>query len=334
MGFKYEVRKKYYFVDGHEKDDTKRYRKKFCKEMLELEKRQYRWIQISEDQAKEYEEKYGLIRACGEPYLDATTNTRMVEYHIDACEKFHELMEDSEFGGNLSKNFEEGTKPVIVLGHDECIFKQNQFTSKSWTSDTGKRTILPKDEGAGVMISAFQCREYGFGFELSAEEIEKVNRKQRGELYVDEEAAMLKNGKKNKPDLESSPFVVESEYGAQAKGYWCYEHFVLQCEDVADCLAMLYLEVEFHFLVDHSCGHNCQRINGLNASQMNKGFRGEQRVMHTSKINAEDGYLGPFWRQLQVRDMQSFVFSKQDQGPFWMSAKDRYERLLYSVFRL
>ena len=68
-----------------------------------------------------------MIRACGEPYLDATTNTRMVEYHIDACEKFHELMEDSEFGGNLSKNFEEGTKSVIVLGHDECIFKQNQF---------------------------------------------------------------------------------------------------------------------------------------------------------------------------------------------------------------
>ena len=90
MGFKYKVRKKYYFVDGHEKDDTKRYRKKFCKEMLELEKRQYWWIQISEEQAKEFEEKYGLIRACGKPYLNTATNERMVEYHIDACKKIHE----------------------------------------------------------------------------------------------------------------------------------------------------------------------------------------------------------------------------------------------------
>ena len=53
--------------------------------MLELEKRQYRWIQISDDQAKEYEEKYGLISACGKPNLETTTNKRMVEYHIDAC---------------------------------------------------------------------------------------------------------------------------------------------------------------------------------------------------------------------------------------------------------
>lgn len=123
LGFKYEVRKKYYFVDGHEKEDTKRYHKKFVKKMLELEKRMYRWIQISEKDADEYEKKYKLIKACGRSYTDASTNQTMYEFHVDACEKFHELMEDNAFGGNLQFDFDHNTKPVIVLGHDECIFK-------------------------------------------------------------------------------------------------------------------------------------------------------------------------------------------------------------------
>ena len=38
LGFRYQARKKYYFVDGHETKDTKQYRKSYVKEMLELEK--------------------------------------------------------------------------------------------------------------------------------------------------------------------------------------------------------------------------------------------------------------------------------------------------------
>ena len=127
-----------------------------------------------------------------------------------------------------------------MLGHDECIFKQFQVTNKGWVSDEGVREILPKDEGLGVMISAFQSWEFGFGMTLTPEQLQRVNAKRLGEKYLDEEAAMLKRGTVQKQPLTSSLFYIEFEYGYQKEGYWTYEHFVLQCEDVADCLEVLY----------------------------------------------------------------------------------------------
>jgi hypothetical protein len=46
LGFKYEVRKRCYYVDWHEKPETKVYRKKFAKRYFEDEKLMHRWIQI------------------------------------------------------------------------------------------------------------------------------------------------------------------------------------------------------------------------------------------------------------------------------------------------
>jgi len=56
---------------------------------------------------------------------------------------------------------------------------------------------------------------------------------------------MLQNqkGEKQKTALTSSPFVLEFEYGANAEGYWVYEHMVLQLEDCVDCLKVLYPEI-------------------------------------------------------------------------------------------
>ena len=105
-----------------------------------------------------------------------------------------------------------------------------------------------------------------------------------------------------------------------------YKHFVLQCEDVADCLQVLYPEIEFRFLVDHSCGHDQQRDDGLNAGKMNKYFGGKQPKMHSSMITEEDGFLGPFTQQLKVGDEQSFTFGPEDSGPFWMSGTERENR--------
>ena len=44
---------------------------------------------------------------------------------------------------------------VMIVGQDEAaIFKQLLLNSKMWTGPIGKRPlVLPKDEGAGVMIS-------------------------------------------------------------------------------------------------------------------------------------------------------------------------------------
>ena len=66
-----------------------------------------------------------------------------------------------------------GTRPFIALGHNKRIFKQYEFTNKWWVGDNKTRPILPKDKGAGIMISVFQCWEFGFGYPLSEEQLEK-----------------------------------------------------------------------------------------------------------------------------------------------------------------
>ena len=67
------------------------------------------------------------------------------------------------FGAHLSVR--RGVKKPIVMciGQDEAFYKQFLFLlSKMWTGPKGERSLLPKDEGAGVMISSsFIDIEYG-----------------------------------------------------------------------------------------------------------------------------------------------------------------------------
>ena len=143
-------------------------------------------------------------------------------------------------------------------------------------SDDGTRKILQKDKGIGVMVSAIQSRVFGFGQPLTKDEMLKVNEKRNIKKYVDGEAAILKRGSADKQPLTLSPFYVGFGYGAQSKGYLTYNHFVLQCKDVFHCLSVLYPNHEFHMCVDHSCGHNRQQEDVLNATNMNKYFGGKQ----------------------------------------------------------
>ena len=72
---------------------------------------------MTEDDSIKYENKFGLVRSCGKQYIDTTTSQKIFEYHVEVCQKFHELMEINKHGGNLRINFPKGKKPVIVLGH-------------------------------------------------------------------------------------------------------------------------------------------------------------------------------------------------------------------------
>ena len=61
------------------------------------------------------------------------------------------------------------------FGHDESIFKQFTFSLKSWIGLNGESVIMPKDDGMGIMISAFQSQEFGFGLKnLSEEQLKTV----------------------------------------------------------------------------------------------------------------------------------------------------------------
>jgi hypothetical protein len=249
----------------------------------------------------------------------------MVELHVDSHPSFHEKMNATTiFGGNLSVRMPPNTKPLIGFGQDECIFKQYLFTSKAWTTRDGQRPLIPKDEGLGVMLSAFVSREFGFGMKLSVEDLRQVNEYREGKHYSDRLAATEKRGTSQKKPLKSSPFVVEFEYGINTEGYWTYDHMVLQMEDCADVVTVLYPEYDYIFLFDHSCGHDRKRPDGLCSNSVRKEYGGKQPKMRETKIESNE-YLGPFRHELtvQVGTIQRMHFVASDIGPYWLTTEER-----------
>ena len=102
-----------------------------------------------------------------------------------------------------------------------------------------EQALIPKDDGLGVLFSAFVSREFGYGMELTSEQLQRVNAKRLGQKYKDETAAKKKQGNALKQPLTISPFVLEFEYGASAEGYWSYDSMVLQLEDCANVVKTL-----------------------------------------------------------------------------------------------
>jgi len=157
----------------------------------------FRWVQITLEQTKELEEQGEIVKGSGYHYIDPLTNSNMVEFHVDMSEALLKLGDVGEFGGNLSVRFPAGCKPLIVFGHDESIFKQFFISKKAWTGPNGESNIVPKDDGLGVMISAFQSREFGFVMPLTSDQLEEVNIMRRDQKYKDEKAAMEAGGLKD-----------------------------------------------------------------------------------------------------------------------------------------
>lgn len=330
LGFKYEVRKKCYYVDTHEKPDNKRYRKRYAREYRELELRMFRWVQISHQdflylqQTNKFKE-HELV-AKGYEYA-CPDGRRIIEFHVDDHPMFQENLSHTQFGGSLSVRNPKPNRPLIAFGQDECIFKQYIFTTKVWSAPDGTKGLVPKDEGLGVMISAFVSREFGFLFELTEEQFMQVNLFRRGEsncVYRDSEAATKKLGTDRKADLVKSPFLVEFEYGANGDGYWTYESMVLQVEDCIDVVQALYPQFDFLFQFDHSCGHDRKRPDGLNALSVRKGFSDNQPRMRATRIDDEHN-IGSYNTTVSIGEQYSLVWGdgEDEAGPCWMTAEER-----------
>jgi hypothetical protein len=327
LGFKYEQRRKCYYVDGHEKPETKAYRKKFVRRYFEYERMMHRWIQMELIDKLKLEEEEGIELAHGYQYVDPKTKVMMVEFHVDDHHSFQDKMNSTtRFGGNPSIQKPIDKKNIICFGQDEAIMKQYCFTTKAWTAPSGQKAIVPKDEGVGVMISAFVSREFGFGMDLTEEQLQKVNQRRQGKKYSDEAAAKETRGKAEKQPLTSSPFVIEFEYGANNQGYWKYDHMILQFEDCIDVVTTLWPEFDYVFLFDHSCGHDRQRPDGLTTTGLNKGFGGAQPKMRVSTIADNDvNNIGIYATELTLKlgDVQCMQFLPSDVGPCWMSEEKR-----------
>jgi hypothetical protein len=333
LGFTYSPSRKSYYVDSHEKPENILYRSQFIERYHKLEQRTHRWIHIPLAIYEKMVTEGELVRECG--FQFEKEGDTYVELHVDDHPKFQADCEHLPFGGHLSVRKGVHEKPLIIFGQDECIFKQFNLSSKSWSDPNGTRALLPKDEGQGVMISAFVSREFGFGMTMTPDQLDKVNRQRsRGKrkFYSDENAAISKSGTKTKPILTRSPFVQTFDYGNNNDGYWTYDCMVMQMEDCIDCLQTLYPSFDICFLFDHSNGHDRLQPDGLNSNRINKNFGGKQPTMRSSVIKTKD-YLGPFHSdqyKLQVGDTQSMTFAHDDPGPFYLSPAD-VEKRKYDV---
>jgi hypothetical protein len=225
-----------------------------------------------------------------------------------------------------------------LLGQDESIYRQFIFSKNGWVGAKGEKILRPKDEGHGLMLSAFVSRLWSF-FDILSDQVlpdnvyAKVNARRKNQHYVSTNAAQEINGTTMKQEITNfSPFLRFFEYGADKDGYWNYSHMALQVEDLVDCLVVLYPDFDFILLFDHSSGHGKSQKDGLNVHSMSKAWGGKQAKMHESKItgmgdlaNLDSGRICKTG-QLGPGDTQSMVFQESEMGPFNMPSKERERR--------
>jgi hypothetical protein len=81
LGFRYDTRRKSFYVDGHERDDVVASRKEFCKRYLtEYEPHCKRWVQLSVVEANTIKD---LNLRFGYTCFNIIADEQMVEFHID-----------------------------------------------------------------------------------------------------------------------------------------------------------------------------------------------------------------------------------------------------------
>ena len=319
LGFKYEIRKKCYYVDNHDSPENLEYRKLFIQRYLKYELRAHRWYSITKEKKEEMVRDGKLDVESGFSY--ERDGVEMIELHVDDHEEFQVACRSVPFGGNVSVRKPVGQRKLMMFGQDEVIFRQFLMWMYSWTLPDGTKQLVPKDDGMGLMLSSFCSRELGYGFPLTQDMLDLVNEQRKGQKYSDTNAAEIKFGTTFKPELKTSPFVREFEYGQNHDGYWTYDSMVLQFEDCIDVLKCLYPDFDFLFLFDHSNGHDRLQPNGLNLNKIQVRHGGKQPKMRDSVLTHD--LLGPFPSIYKPGDNQSMQYTDPDPGPCYFDTTMR-----------
>jgi hypothetical protein len=169
LNFKYDARKKSFYVDGHERDDVVENRKEFCKRYLtELEPYCRRWVQVSKEDAMTTS---GLNLQLGHSYFDIVNDTEMFEFHIDywdqCCSSTKNNGPSPPFVAALrpttSIRVSLTATPLMIIGQEESVFSQHLLGDRTWIGPAGQRPLLPKSEADAYMLSALVSGEFGFG---------------------------------------------------------------------------------------------------------------------------------------------------------------------------
>jgi hypothetical protein len=167
------------------------------------------------------------------------------------------------------------------------------------------------------MTSAMQDEIRGFGFPMTAGELECVNayRALRG-----------------RPPLDCSPGVRFLNYGKNRDDYWNYEMFAKQVVDFMDSFEALHPDWQLMLELDWSSGHAKFLDGALNANGMNVGYGGSQKTPRESTIPSDPAkaalYLGAYSPTLKPGDTQYFYFREGDSPPFYEPSAPKYDHEL------
>ena len=188
---------------------------------------------------------------------------------------------------SMSVRCDPNQKQLIILGQDESCFKQNSFSKRCWVGPGGEMKLLPKTDGyTTIMVSAFVSREFGFGLELTDDELQKVNKRRRSRewgTYLSKKEDIAVNGSDKKRLLKDSLTLVRFfDVGINEEGYWNYNQLAHQVEDIYDVLSVKFdknnvdnnKNVDFAIMLDQSSGHGKMRDGALNENLMSVKFGG------------------------------------------------------------
>ena len=113
LGFSYDMRKKNFYIDGHERDDVVEHRLSFStKYLTKYEPRCQRWMQLPREEALLIE---GVNIEFGYSYINPTTNIELREFHDDYCHTISGLQEKAAC---MSVRAPPGSKPLMMLRQD------------------------------------------------------------------------------------------------------------------------------------------------------------------------------------------------------------------------
>lgn len=271
-GSKYDDYEQNYYTDRHEAGDVVDDRNnRYIPDMLKLQLRMPIWFPMKNDN--------GEVTSI---HVDLLTDEKHIEYRSRMLEeaKLPGLVYDNNSSqlriedGKCLYNHPFGMcrchMPIYHIGQDEAIFKGGVFGKKIWKVN-GVSPLRPKNETPGWMVSAFQDEIRGFGLSLSLDELQLVNncRKQLG-----------------KEELLESPGLTFFEYGKNNDGYWNYDLFIKQVDDILDTIETLYPYMQVLLEVDHSGTHLKKKEGGLDVGVMNIGWGGKQtKLRPTINLN-------------------------------------------------
>ena len=114
-----------------------------------------------------------------------------------------------------------------MVGQDKSVVSQNATNSKHWVTNTGASAIQPKSDGQSLMLLLFIASEFGIDVFLTNNDLDKINEKRKGQMYVDKEAAIAVLGKTEKRPLTKLPLTRYFVLGVDNKGYWSYFHMAV-----------------------------------------------------------------------------------------------------------